>query len=465
MSAPIVWILIPILLAGVLWFIRDQRTVTLTAIGVLVLLTMTAWLLPIDVVLKIAGLSFKITPALEILGRRLVIENQTTPLLAIIYGSLAVWFGATLGLPPPRRLIQLGLILTSLLVAALTVQPFLYAALFIEIAVLLALPLLSPPGRQPGKGVIRFLIFQTLAMPFILFSGWLLTGIEANPGNVGLVGQAAILLALGFAFLLAMFPFYTWIPLIAEEAHPFTVGLLLWLFPTASLFFGLEFLDNYTWLRDSPLLGTALSSAGLLMIVTGGLLSLFQRHLGRMLGYAVIVESGFSLLTISLGTPAGFDQFFMLFIPRLLSLVLWAFSLSIFSTEDPDLTLEHLKGAGRRQPYAAAGILLGGLGLAGLPLLAGFPVRLAIWESLAALGGAQLGWVFVGSLGLLLNNLRVLMVLFESHQSFAWQVRETRIQRILLAAGWLLLLLYGILPQWAAPMWVRLPAVFEHLGQ
>ena len=42
-------------------------------------------------------------------------------------------------------------------------------------------------------------------------------------------------------------------------------------------------------------------TVGLIMVVSGGLLAAFQRHLGRIMGYAVIVETGFSILTISLG--------------------------------------------------------------------------------------------------------------------------------------------------------------------
>ena len=120
--------------------------------------------------------------------------------------------------------------------------------------------------------MIRFLIFQTLAVPFILFSGWLLAGIGANPGNLDLVQQAATLLGLGFAFLLAIFPFYTWIPLLAEEAHPYVVGFLFWMLPTASLFFGLGFLDRYSWLRDASTLPVILKTVGALMVISGGFL-------------------------------------------------------------------------------------------------------------------------------------------------------------------------------------------------
>ena len=94
----------------------------------------------------------------------------------------------------------------ALLVAALAVEPFLFSALLIEMAVLVSVPLLSPPGHPVGKGVLRYLIFQTLAMPFILFAGWVFGGVEINPADTQLLVQSVVLMGFGFAFWLAVFP-------------------------------------------------------------------------------------------------------------------------------------------------------------------------------------------------------------------------------------------------------------------
>jgi NADH:ubiquinone oxidoreductase subunit 2 (subunit N) len=352
-----------------------------------------------------------------------------------------------------------------MLVAAISVEPFLYAALIIEMAVLLSIPFLTTPQHKPAKGIVRYLIFQTLAVPFILFSGWLLAGIGANPGNLALVQQAAILLGLGFSFLLAIFPFYTWIPLLAEESHPYIVGFLFWMLPTATLFFGLGFLDRYSWLRDAPALPAILTTIGALMIISGGILSAFQRHLGRIMGYATIVETGFSLLALSMGSRTGLGIFFLLLVPRTLSLCLWAFTLSILREHAPGLSLEDVKGMGRIWPFAASGLVLANLALAGLPLLAGFPAHQAIWEGLAHNSLPLALWVLVGSLGLLASATRVLGALTSTLEGTSWGTRETQAQRFLVAVGTLGLFLLGLFPQWVQPLWTKLPAIFEHLGQ
>jgi formate hydrogenlyase subunit 3/multisubunit Na+/H+ antiporter MnhD subunit len=465
MSAPAVWIFFPIALGGLLMLPRNQRLITLVAGVTCILLALTALLLPIDTPLTIGSLTLRLTPSFEVLGRRLTLADGDRAWLALLYGASAFWFMAASSIKVAARLVPLGLVITALLVAALAVEPFLYAALLIETAVLLTVPLLSPAERKPGKGVLRFLIYQTLAMPFILFSGWLLSGIEANPGDLALVSRAAALLGVGFALLLAVFPFYTWIPLLAEEVHPYVAGFLLWIFPTVTLFFGLGFLDRYAWLRESTTLSAILETVGILMVVSGGLLAFFQRHVGRMLGYAVMLESGFSLIGLGLGGNYGLNTFLLLFIPRLIGLALWALALSNLREHDANLTLDGLKGAGRIWSFSSTSVVLASLSLAGAPMLASFPAHQAIWEGLARQSLAAATWVFLGSLGLTVSAIRVLASLVSAPEGSPWGARETRPQRVLLLLGWFSLFLLGILPSWAAILWTRLPTLFEHLGQ
>jgi NADH-quinone oxidoreductase subunit N len=465
MSAPFLWIFLPFIVSGLLLLLRNQKAITLIALIFTFFLTLAAWVLPIDAVMTIGSWSLKLSSSVEILGRRLVISSADLSLLALIYGTATVWFAAASATRSVRRLNSLGLSIVGLLVAALAVEPFLYAALLIEMAVLLSIPLLYVPGKKPGKGIIRFLIFQTFAMPFILFSGWLLAGIDANPGDLGLVQQAAILIGLGFTFLLAIFPFHSWIPLLAEESAPMTIGFLLWMFPTIALFFGLGFLDHYSWLRDAPALDNVLTSVGLLMVVSGGILSAFQQHLGRIMGYAVIMETGVSLLTIALGRTYGLNTFYMTLVPWILCLVVWALSIQILKDQSPTLFLRDAKGLIRTLPFAASGLVLANLALAGMPLLASFPSRQALWEGLAAASLPNAIWALIGSIGLLVSAVRVLITVSATQEGIRWESHETSAQRVLLLIGCFAIFLLGLLPQWVLPLWTKLPVIFSHLGQ
>jgi NADH-quinone oxidoreductase subunit N len=462
MSAPFLWIFLPLIISGILLSFKDQKVILLVASLFTLFLTLAAWLLPIDSALTIRGSTFKLLPSFEVLGRNLILTSADRSFLALIYGSAFFWFLPTVSLNIARRLIPVGLAITSLLVAALSVEPTLYAALIIEMAVLLSIPMLTTSHEKPGKGVLRFLIFQILAMPFILFSGWLFAGIGANPGDLALVRQATILLSFGFAFLLAIFPFYSWIPMLAEEIHPYVAGFLFWILPTVTLFLGLGFLDRYTWLRETPALNTILTTVGILMVVTGGSLAAFQRQLGRIMGYATIVETGFSILALSFGNQTGLRIFLILLVPRTLILCTLALALSILKKEAPLLRLNDVKGMGRIWPFAASGLALSILALAGLPLLAGFPAHQAVWEALASISLPFTSWVFIGSIGLFVSAVRVLLAFTIAPSKSPWEIRETTGQRLFVGAGILGLFLLGLFPQWALPLWTKLPAILEH---
>ncbi|TLN18711.1 hypothetical protein FDZ74_06865, partial [bacterium] len=257
MSTIILWIFVPFAVSMLLIVFNHYTNFTRWTAALLALaLAAAAALIDFDSLLQIGGRGYELTTALSVFGRRLVLENTNRTILALIYGLGAFWFLGTPAARTNRLFTPLGLAIISVLVASLAVEPFLYAALLLEIAVLMSIPMLVPPGKAVGQGVMRYLIFQTLGMPCILLGGWALNAIEINPASQSLLAEASFLLALGLAFWLAIFPFYTWVPLLAGESHPFVAGFLFTMLPTVVFSLLLNFLDGYAFLRNSAFLFT-----------------------------------------------------------------------------------------------------------------------------------------------------------------------------------------------------------------
>jgi formate hydrogenlyase subunit 3/multisubunit Na+/H+ antiporter MnhD subunit len=465
MSAPLIWIFIPAVLAVILWLIPNERLVVWLGIGISLILALTARLLPLETPLSAGNWSIKISTTLTILGRHLILSSTDQPLLIFFFLSLCFWYICSAIAGASHKLIPYGLIIITLLISALAVEPFLYAALLIEIAVLVSIPLLKPAHHPPGRGLMRYIAFQTIAMPFILFSGWLLTGITAGPGELSFVSQAAIFLGLGFVFLLAIFPFNTWIPLLSEESHPSSTAFILWIFPTVGFLFGIYFMDTFSWIRESYYLSVVLRASGMIMIVSGGVWAAFQKNLKRMMAYAMIMETGYSLLALSIKGTIGVYLFFGLLIPRTLALFLWALALSIILNKNSSAQFASVKGLGRKYPFAATIIIFSHLSLTGLPLLAGFPIHQALWEQLGILSITGAIWYFVATIGLLMGGIRTLAVLVTPSSDEGFSTQENWPQRIFLSLGILILMITGIFPQWAAPLLSQLPSMFNHLGR
>ena len=465
MNAPLIWIGIPLILAVLLWIPSRANLTAFLGGASALMLSLLAWFFPIDTALRVSEtLSLKVASSVQILGRQISITPADQPLIALLYGMTAIWFFGSSAAGIARRLVPLGMAILALLIASLTVEPFLYAALIIQTAILIAVPLLSPPDKKPGRGIIRFLIYQTLAMPFILFAGWLLAGVESSPGDIELLTQSATLLALGFAFLLAIFPLYTWIPILMEEASPYAVGFILWLMPSVTLLFALGFFDRYAWLRDFTQLPSALHFAGLLMVTTAGIWSAFERHLGRIMGYSAIVNTGLSLLALSLFHNSQLSAFFLLIIPQGLGLATWSLALSILKLSENSLSFKKIQGKIQQYPVIISGLLLAHFSAIGLPLLAGFPPILALFEGLAKEGLFTASWASLGIAGLLTSAFRTLAVVVMAPEDSIWETRGSWLQNILIGMGIFVIFLLGIFPQLTYPLLENLPAVFEHLG-
>ncbi|MDP3721178.1 MAG: hypothetical protein Q8R09_01850, partial [Anaerolineaceae bacterium] len=179
MSTPVIYIVFPFVLSLLLYFLQ-KRTRLIIAIGITasILLMLFAFLQNFGAVWKIGPISIEIKTSLAIFGRSFILGNQDKFFLAFVYFFAALWFGGTHIAQISSRFIPFGFAIIAVLTAALAVEPFLYSAILVEIAILVSIPLLLTPGNPPGRGVLRFIVYQSLAMPLILFGGWLLGGIQ-----------------------------------------------------------------------------------------------------------------------------------------------------------------------------------------------------------------------------------------------------------------------------------------------
>jgi formate hydrogenlyase subunit 3/multisubunit Na+/H+ antiporter MnhD subunit len=459
----VVWILFPGVVAVVIFLLRRwYRSSSLAGVLVAGLLGLLAWIVPIEKAINLGPWSFQINESLSVLGRQFLLGEGDRPILMMVYFLAAFWFGAAFIARAGRMFVPLGLEIVALLTAALSVEPFLFAALFIEMAVLVSVPILLTPGKPIGRGIIRFLILQSLGMPFILFTEWMLTGVETSPGELGLVVRAAGLLGLGFMFLLAVVPFHTWVPMLAEDSHPYAVSYIFIMLSWMIFLLGLGFLDRYTWLRNDTRVFELIRLAGLLMVLTGGMGAAFQRHLGRILGFALLIEIGFALLAV--GLPQSLPLVFVTLLPRALALGVWSLALAFLWRHGYALDFGSLRGLGRKMPILTAAIVIAQLSVAGFPLLAGFPVRFALWEQLAAQAGWQASLSLLGSIGLAASAMRTLSILVTGEDEHPWQVTENWQFLVLLGIGLAAIVLVGLFPEWFLPPLVSGLNAFSHLS-
>lgn len=450
LSTPILWVLLPLGAALIALAALRRRTFTILLTSITAFaLSILARFFPESLVIAFGPLTVSFSESLGFLGREISLRYEILPFISMIYFINGLWT-LTSGIgKTPRIFPATSLAITALVTAALGVTPFLYAALLIETAVLVSIPMLSPLGQPPRPGVLRYLTLQTLAVPFILLAGWLLSGVEALPPESPLILQSAIILGIGIALWLSIFPFHSWMPMVDEHSNPMVTSFLQFMIPSVVILFSLNFLNRYTFLRESPGLYQILQTCGVIMIALGGGWTAFQKNLKRAFGFSCLTETGFSLLAIGLANEGGLTWLMILLPARAMSYWLWGFILALVEQHAGSADLEHLEGFARRYPLLAIGLLLAQLSVAGMPLLAEFPTKITLLTAALRSSPALGAWGLIGTLGLFLFTLRLLMHMVRPEtegEPNPWRVNESFLEYIPVLAVVVILILTGLFP-------------------
>lgn len=400
MSAPLLLALATLGVAALTTGLRRQAvagaTVAAAGAGLMGLVALAA---PLDVPFSVLGLPFKLGATFQLLGRSFTLDEGNRAAVAFLYLSGAFVFGGAWAARPGRAFLPVGVLALGTLAASLMVRPFLYAAVFLEMAAMGAVLILETPGRGAGRAGLRLVTLYTLGMMTILLAGWQIEALGVSAGIPELALQAALPLALGLAILLAVPPFHHWLPAAAERAHPYALGFVAVFLPSAGLFLLLRFLDSYAWLRDSGALFDGMRLVGTAMVFFGAWLALAQTRFLRMLAYALVADLGVTLIAVGCRTPDGYRLALGLIGVHAVGLTVCALGLWLLREAAGGDEARDLVGAGRAAPLAAAAALSGLLSLAGFPLAAGFPSRWALLTVLAPLDALAAVAVLAGVLG------------------------------------------------------------------
>jgi formate hydrogenlyase subunit 3/multisubunit Na+/H+ antiporter MnhD subunit len=383
-TGPLLLIALPLTVAPLIWLLRRWATIAaLLSAGISLLMALMAWRLPLDQPVQLGGRQVALGESVFVLGRELVMSQTDRMDLAFIFLIASGLFLFAWRVSQGWTFFPLGMALLAVLSGALLVESHIFSVLLLQIAAALCVFLIQ--GGQVGstRGSLRFLTFVTLAIPPILITSWVLAGHEQTPDDTSLLDTSTLLFAFGFAVLLGVVPFHTWVPAVSTDAPPLVSTFILGIFYAVVWFIMLDLIESFEWLASHSNFRTALNYSGYAMIAVGGIMAAVQQRLGRLMGYATLVDMGAAQLALGLGTSAGLNAALLGLGTRVVSLTLMAMGISLIRHRAEGDNFDRLVGWGRHLPWATAALTIGGLSLAGLPPGAGFAVRWSITRLIA----------------------------------------------------------------------------------
>ncbi len=372
--------------------------------------------------LLLAGVSLILVPA----G-----GDAATPMLALdplarLFKGIVIALGLLAVLLPPAKdeIRQPGefhaLLLFAITGLSLTVGTnhllFLFVAL--ELASL-SLYLLAgfPRTARASEASLKYFLFGGVSAAFLLFGLSLIYGfshaatlpevaaaLAADPTSpLALAGLAMILAGLGFK--LAAAPFHYWAPDVYQGAPATSVALVA----AASKAVGLVVLVRFLLIGFHAAGGSAnwgeiasgwsvwLSILAAVSIVLGNVLALAQTSVRRLLAYSAVANSGYLLVGLCAnGAAAAGAALFYVVVYGLATLGALAVTASVERDRGDD-SVGSFAGLVHRSPLQALALLVFMASLAGIPPLAGFVGKFALFSKALAEtatgGGSGLAWL------------------------------------------------------------------------
>ncbi len=355
-----------------------------------------------------------------VFGGVLMIDTLATATRAgvAVLGALALAL-----LPPPSRLRHSAEFVTVILFAVCglglmaAANQLLIAFLALELASLSLYVLAGFDKTRPesAEAALKYFLFGGMSAAFLLFGFSLLYGLTGSielpriaavlafQGNSALLIVALVMIITAFGFKAAAAPFHLWAPDVYQGAPAPAAALIA----SASKLAGLVFFTRLLWPGLGGTIGTVahfpmtvgwgpvvvlLAGASLLL---GNIGALAQSDVRRLLAYSAIAHAGALLLGVLAAGRIGIGPLYYYAATYGLATVGAFGVIAVLETSGPAQQLTDLAGLWRRSPLLAGCLAVFVLSLAGIPPLAGFFGKFAVFASVLQLGGLSgpAGWL------------------------------------------------------------------------
>lgn len=283
--------------------------------------------------------------------------------------------------------------------------------------------------RRNNESALKYFLLGSFATAFLLYGiAWIygttgttnLSAIAAalgpgspNPPNIVLIGTAAALMFVGFAFKVSAVPFQIWAPDVYQGA-PAPVTLFMSAAPKAAAFAVFVRVFMTALGPITPRWEPFVWSSALATMFVGNFAALMQTNIKRLLAYSSIAHAGYIMVAIAAANQLGV-QAVMFYLAAYVLMNIGAFAVVTHFARQGEkyVNVDDLAGLGWKQPVTAGLFAIFLLSLIGVPLTGGFFGKFYIFK--AALD-ANLVWLSI--LGLLSSAvgafyyLRILVVMY-----------------------------------------------------
>lgn len=248
--------------------------------------------------------------------------------------------------------------------------------------------------RRNNEAALKYFLLGSFATAFLLYGIAWMYGIAGSTNldqiqtrladrsiSPVLIGLAAALMFVGFAFKVSVAPFQIWAPDVYQGAAA-PVSAFMSAGPKAAAFavFFRVFMTSFGPMNDRWVY--LVWACALLSMVIGNFAALLQTNVKRLLGYSSIAHAGYILVAFTAHSQIGIAAaMFYLASYALMNIGAFAVVSHVASRNEKYVKIDDLSGLSRREPATAALLAVFVFSLIGVPLTGGFFAKFYIFKA------------------------------------------------------------------------------------